>query len=544
MSVKFNPLSGQFNLVDGTGAPIDATYLTLSTNTILTNERVATASLNVTITDAGAGSTATFDLSNTTVTPGTYGALNTLPIFTVDAKGRIISASNSSILFPAYLGYSTINGTSGSISAGSGSDSYTFASSNGVTVVAANGSPDTLTVSTPQDIQTSASPTFVNATLSVRTSGRVAYFTTGGAFTDASNFLYNGTQLQLTATGASGGIQIGGDVQAYRDAADRLLLVDRFNVVPSSYNSTSGSWVGIGSTVTGNPSGSSTGRIWGMQFTATANGANNWTDATSGVTGFEGFARNGGSGTVTALRGGIIYGSNNSTGVCTDIIGVLSWIENNNAAGSIGTATVIRASAYGGTNSNVTAHRGVRAGNPAFTANNQTRLGFMCDAMPDPGAFTGTTCFAFDIQGTSRATRDGIRFAQDSEAVIYSSAADTVSTVGGFVANESGGNFDCRIEGDTDVNLFYTDASTDRVGIGTNAPDALFDVDGISRAQTITVDGDAGGTASCNSLTNGTDTLSESLTSVMQRNGNASSTHQGYIKIYVGTTAYYIPYFD
>jgi hypothetical protein len=40
----------------------------------------------------------------------------------------------------------------------------------------------------------------------------------------------------------------------------------------------------------------------------------------------------------------------------------------------------------------------------------------------------------------------------------------------GVVINENGGNYDFRIEGDTDTNLFFTDASTDRVGIGTTSP--------------------------------------------------------------------------
>ena len=35
-----------------------------------------------------------------------------------------------------------------------------------------------------------------------------------------------------------------------------------------------------------------------------------------------------------------------------------------------------------------------------------------------------------------------------------------------------------RIEGDTDANLFATDAVNDRVGIGTNSPSAKLDVEG------------------------------------------------------------------
>lgn len=54
--------------------------------------------------------------------------------------------------------------------------------------------------------------------------------------------------------------------------------------------------------------------------------------------------------------------------------------------------------------------------------------------------------------------------------------AATTSTYG-FIANEIGGNFDTRIEGDTDQNLVFVDASTDRVGIGTATPQEKLDVD-------------------------------------------------------------------
>ena len=47
------------------------------------------------------------------------------------------------------------------------------------------------------------------------------------------------------------------------------------------------------------------------------------------------------------------------------------------------------------------------------------------------------------------------------------------------VFNDDGANLDFRIEGDTNANLFFVDASTDRVGIGTSSPDALLTVNGI-----------------------------------------------------------------
>ena len=51
------------------------------------------------------------------------------------------------------------------------------------------------------------------------------------------------------------------------------------------------------------------------------------------------------------------------------------------------------------------------------------------------------------------------------------SATGNVSLDGGsFVFNESGADKDFRIEGDTEQNLFFADASTDRIGIGTSSP--------------------------------------------------------------------------
>lgn len=44
--------------------------------------------------------------------------------------------------------------------------------------------------------------------------------------------------------------------------------------------------------------------------------------------------------------------------------------------------------------------------------------------------------------------------------------------------NQDGQDLDFQVEGDTDPNVLYVDASTERVGIGTNAPDHKLHVDG------------------------------------------------------------------
>ena len=60
------------------------------------------------------------------------------------------------------------------------------------------------------------------------------------------------------------------------------------------------------------------------------------------------------------------------------------------------------------------------------------------------------------------------------------------------VINESGADKDTRIEGDTDANLFFVDASTDRIGVGTDTPLAKFQVGNGTATTEIRIDADGG----------------------------------------------------
>jgi hypothetical protein len=48
----------------------------------------------------------------------------------------------------------------------------------------------------------------------------------------------------------------------------------------------------------------------------------------------------------------------------------------------------------------------------------------------------------------------------------------TLNTSGAVVFNDAGADVDFRVEGDTDANLLFVDASADKVGIGTSSPTA------------------------------------------------------------------------
>ena len=47
-----------------------------------------------------------------------------------------------------------------------------------------------------------------------------------------------------------------------------------------------------------------------------------------------------------------------------------------------------------------------------------------------------------------------------------------------LIINEGGGDYNFKVEGDTDASLFFVDAGTDRVGIGTTSPSYTLDVSG------------------------------------------------------------------
>lgn len=95
--------------------------------------------------------------------------------------------------------------------------------------------------------------------------------------------------------------------------------------------------------------------------------------------------------------------------------------------------------------------------------------------------------------GSPEGKVDILGFTDEVQLVIHAASTQTANLVefrvlpteavqtsfsgtGGAVFNEQGNDADFRVEGDTNVNLIFADASTDRVGIGTSSPAQMLDI--------------------------------------------------------------------
>lgn len=89
---------------------------------------------------------------------------------------------------------------------------------------------------------------------------------------------------------------------------------------------------------------------------------------------------------------------------------------------------------------------------------------------------------------------DGTDFhlAADVTSTVNPTFTGNISLDGPTVVNDSGADSDFRVEGDADANLIFADASTDRVGIGTNTPSVKLDVNGDSSLNGAVVINEAG----------------------------------------------------
>lgn len=268
-------------------------------------------------------------------------------------------------------------------------------------------------------------------------------------------------------------------------------------------------------TLTANPTGNSSARFTTKRLVLTMNGSYNFTD--DGHTAIYGYAMNSSSSTglINSMNSAIFRSENfssktgagdvaltNLNGFVSEAFHSSSLSKITNATGFTGTVAntkagqiensygaLFRVTNYGGglvenavggrfsiTNAagTLTSARGnIIEALPAFANNNETRIALQIEALPNPGAYTGTSVTAIDILGTG-GVRDGIKFGSDTN--LYRSAANILKTDDKFESANAdfgdGTNY-TEIKTDGEINLHGTARTTNAVWIdagGLKAP--------------------------------------------------------------------------
>ena len=174
------------------------------------------------ISSVGSGNSITFNLDNTAVSAGTYGNATAIPNITVDAQGRITSASTSALSTSF-----TLTGDSGSNQSIAGGDTLDIAGGTNISTVV--GATDTL-------------PVNMDTTLSGMTAGTFSGSLQGGTLTDGAASLSSGSLTGAVNITASGIVSFGtltdsGEsiaITKFVDASDGLSNNDNDTTIPTS----------------------------------------------------------------------------------------------------------------------------------------------------------------------------------------------------------------------------------------------------------------------------------------------------------------------
>lgn len=352
----------------------------------------------------------------------------------------------------------------------------------GAAAFTANGVPYADSTST---LATSSNLTFNGTRLTVAdfadsslTSGRVTYATTGGNLTDSANLTFNGTTLTLTGLNNTGNTTLG-------DAAGDTLTINGTAVsTPNGLNFDSNTLV-IDAT---------NNRV-GINESAPA-----CTLAVDGVVGSQFYSNYGGNGLDDSFgrKFNWTLANSGSSGATWRKIAVITLPDAAFSSVSLQIVTINPGSNYGAYNlqetrwinqAAITRRDGGAVINTGFAygAANSTRLRLhqnsigewelQANAGGDNQAVmyevtlltSGGGAYVTPIEGISVGTTGGTVVQFDGTRA-FAENTSSLTTYGGVVVNEGGGDNDFRVESVGNTNMLFVDASTNRVGIAQSSP--------------------------------------------------------------------------
>lgn len=255
------------------------------------------------LTSTVTNNTVTFNLDNTAVTAGSYGSQTQIPVFTVDAQGRITAASTATVSSTL-----PITGDTGTDNVSLLSDTLSFVGGTGLTSTVTNNTVTfdidstvaTLTGTQTLSNKTITSPT-VNGTTTQfsdttdATSSTSAPVTFAGGVAIAKK-LFVGSDLDVTGSiSIDGNLIVGGSTTTI--TAQNLAVTDNMVYLNQAILSTITNAVGNGSTVT-----------------YTTSGHNYLVGMTVSIIGVNPSAYNLSNQTITAVSGNNFTVSNTATG--------------------------------------------------------------------------------------------------------------------------------------------------------------------------------------------------------------------------------------
>jgi hypothetical protein len=448
----------------------------------------------------------TFNISNTTVAAASYGSASAVPTFTVNAQGQLTAAADANIAIAAtQITSGTIDSArlSGTYSGITGVGTLTDLTVSNVITGSISGNAATATTATSATSATTATNIAGGATgsvpyqsaastttfLAAGSNGQVltlasgvpswATPTTGTVTSVSGTGTVSGISLSGTVT-SSGSLTLGGtlDLSSPPTIGNTAPNTGRFTTLTVDDNTTLGS--SNTDTVTFNARINSdfepatdntydlgrTGHEWrNLYIDGTANIDSliaDTADINAGsIDGTTIGAASAAAATVTTLNVTSTIALSGSTGTSSYVLtsngaSAPTWEPNANGLAIVDDTTT-NATRYLTFTSATTGN--ITTGNVSSTKLQFNPSTGVLSSTSFTGAATGLTGTAsININGTVGAT------------TAATGSFTTLNTSGQVVFNDAGDNVDFRVEGDTNANLLFLDASADAVGIGTNLP--------------------------------------------------------------------------